>query len=387
VTTVTGQLRNPGSVTPLYGAVNITLVDYSDVPVVGFDVTDKTEILAPVPLAVNADGTWTVDLVPNSTIELAGGEALTAWRVTESGGGANGVFWIVVPATGGPYWVGDLRTTLVNAQFPSPITNLAVSGTLTLHGIALASPPSITTEFLSGDGTWRTPGGGPPSGTAGGDLAGSYPAPTVAKVNGVAITGTPSAGAVPIATSPTAAAWGTLSASRDRRSAALGLLGQPFDYGAINDSGLGLTSGFLILMLCMPDAGTVAALDLLLGGAGSGATGVSNVCAFSEDGSSRLALSADVTTQLSNPSNAGLALRLPFAASFAADGQTAYYFGIFCQMSSNPTIGGVFASLHLPAVNGHKPGIVVGGLSSVPTSIDVAAANAAGASYWLAPSP
>lgn len=387
--TVNGRIVNPVTTLPASGEITIVLVDYADTPVIGFDTVEQTEVLSPATIRPADDGSWTVQLVPNANIQLTGGTAATAWRVTETGAGFVGTYWIVVPSSG-PRWVGDLRTTLVGAQLPSPVANLAISGaltvggTFTLDGVALASPPSVTTEFLSGDGTWRTPGGGPPSGTAGGDLAGSYPSPSVAKINGIGITGTPSVGATPVATSSSTASWTVIS--RDQHAAKLDIVLEPFPIETCNNLGLGLSSGDLIMPLARPTSKKpLTRIGMWLCSAGSGPTGPSYVTLLDEAGN-RLGISADMTSVLTNPANEGTFIEVALDTSTVLDFDTGYCPSVLTQMSSIPRIAGSLpaaGTFQIPTIRGHRTSTFQSGLSSVPSLVNRASATTAFAAYWI----
>lgn len=113
MTMVTGTLIGPAR--PDRTEITATLVDVTGARAVGYVGSLPGEIVQPVRIIAALDGTWSADLVANSLVASPAGDTL--WEVMEGRApdGTPVVTHILVPATGGPYWLGSVRVALAGA--------------------------------------------------------------------------------------------------------------------------------------------------------------------------------------------------------------------------------------------------------------------------------
>ncbi|NUQ95855.1 MAG: hypothetical protein HOY79_04600 [Streptomyces sp.] len=114
MTTVTGKLIGAGH--PERVEMTATLVDVTGAPVVGYVESVPGEVVKPVPIVAGNDGTWTVDLTPNTLITSQAGDTLWAIQEGRKRDGTPIVTYIAVPESGGPYWAGALLADLSSTQ-------------------------------------------------------------------------------------------------------------------------------------------------------------------------------------------------------------------------------------------------------------------------------
>lgn len=112
MTTVTGKLI--GAVSAQRVEMRATLVDVTGRPAVGYVASVPGEVVRPVTITPETDGDWTAVLTANSLIASDVGDTLWAIQEGRTADGTPIHTYVVVPATGGPYWAGEIRADLTD---------------------------------------------------------------------------------------------------------------------------------------------------------------------------------------------------------------------------------------------------------------------------------
>jgi len=129
--TVHGQTISPAGATGAPPQVEITLVGLNGAVRPGWAADTDQQLTLTARIQPAPDGSWSAELVGNADVYSPWGD--TVYRVVEGFNddlGRAHAYYIGVPATGGPYWVGDIRTGLVPDQ---PIEE--INGVISVEGL------------------------------------------------------------------------------------------------------------------------------------------------------------------------------------------------------------------------------------------------------------
>lgn len=173
MTVVTGKLLGAGN--PQRVEMKATLVDVTGAPAVGYVPSLDGELVRPVPIQAAQDGAWTVTLTANQLIDSLAGDTLWAVQEGRALDGTPVRTYILVPQTGGPFWVGDIRVDLSGTIagdgtvvfVPGPAGPTGATGATGAQGAAGATGATGDTGATGSAGPQGDTGAQGPTGAAG----------------------------------------------------------------------------------------------------------------------------------------------------------------------------------------------------------------------------